>query len=202
LGLTDHGSEEQLELYVRGKLPQAQVVELEGHLLICSECLDRVEEAAQWTRAVQEALRDEPKAEPAVGWGFLQWPKSGFKSGLGMAAAGFAVLVLLVAGYWSVSRGRVVSVATLELAAVRGEMISVDPAGELDLILQDATVGAGPYRVRVVDAVGKSEWDATATTTGGSTEVRITKPLAAGTHFVRLYRPDGSMLHEYGFRVR
>jgi hypothetical protein len=33
-------------------------------------------------------------------------------------------------------------------------------------------------------------------------EIKVRQALATGTYFVRLYGPDGKMLHEYGFTVR
>jgi hypothetical protein len=199
LPLHGHGTEEQLELYVRGQLPQAEVVELEEHLLACAACVDRLEEIVQWTQAIREALHEEAKPEPTPGWSFFHWLKSGF----GIATTAVALVTLVVIGTVLFSgRARLAPVATLELAAVRGEMVTVEPARELDLRLTDAPAGTGSFRVQVVDAVGNSEWDGSVASGAAGVDVKIHKALKSGAYFVRLYGPDGEMLHEYGFRVR
>ena len=57
------------------------------------------------------------------------------------------------------------------------------------------------FRVQVVDAGGTPEWDGTAPRTAKGLEIQVKKALRAGNYFVRLYAPDGRMLHEYGLRV-
>jgi hypothetical protein len=79
-------------------------------------------------------------------------------------------------------------------------MIEVAPARALYLKLMDAPTGA--FRVQVVDAVGKSEWDGSASSGEAGVGIRVEKELPEGPHFVRLYNAQGTMLHEYGFRVR
>ena len=40
-----HGTEEQLERYVLGQLPESEIVPLEEHLLLCEVCREKLDEA-------------------------------------------------------------------------------------------------------------------------------------------------------------
>ena len=116
---------------------------------------------------------------------------------------GFAAAAIVVIGLLVLSKGgpMVPPVAYVQLAAVRGEMISVvNRAKEFDLTLLDAPSG-GNFRVQVVDSGGASKWEGIAPRTAKGVEVRVKKALPAGNYFVRLYAPDGRMQHEYGLRV-
>jgi len=199
--VTRHGTEEEFELYVRGRLPQAQVTELEEHLLTCPACLRQVEEAERFVAAMREALQDEVKVEPAASRPRLPVFASAFRSRFAMAAMAI-VLIAVVAGAFVYLRSgaHLAPVATIELTAVRGEMTEVEPARGFDLKLTD--VPAGSFRVEVVDAVGSVEWEANAASRVGGMEVRVSRTLPSGAHFVRLYSAAGAMVHEYGFRVR
>ncbi len=53
-----HIPEENLEQYAAGhKLPDTQLAELEAHLLVCSECQDRLRELDAYVAAMRGALR-------------------------------------------------------------------------------------------------------------------------------------------------
>jgi hypothetical protein len=202
VGFELHGTEEQLELYARGKLSPAQTIEMEEHLLVCPECLERVDANEQWTVAVREALSDDPRMEPWANW--LRWPVFqwfGFRwVQVGLAAAGIFGIGLAI---FPEGGPLMAPVAYVQLAAVRGEMITVQRAREFDLTLTDAPASKGDmaFRVQVVDAGGTPEWDGTAPRTAKGLEIQVKKALRAGNYFVRLYAPDGRMLHEYGLRV-
>jgi hypothetical protein len=206
--LNCHGTDDQLELYARGKLPGPDVVVLEEHLLACASCVERLEETEQWMLAAREILSEAPKPETVAGW--RSWPLLAWNSAawfrqpvFGMAMATLALAVGAVV--FLNGRARLPPVATLELAAIRGEMPTVVPTREIDLILTDAPI-EGVGRIQVVDANGTPEWDGTAAVEAHRVEVKIQRNLKVGTHFVRLYGQDGdnkdAMLHEYGFRVQ
>jgi hypothetical protein len=61
-----HISEDDLEQYAMRTMPEAELDHLEGHLLVCSECRDRLVETEQYVTAIRAAaarLRDSGTAE-------------------------------------------------------------------------------------------------------------------------------------------
>ena len=203
MDLNVHGTDDQLELYARGRLPAPDVVVLEEHLLMCEACVERLEETEQWSLAARAVLREEPVAE--TGW--RSWPSFTWSGGGWVRQPGFAMalaVLLLIAGavgYFSRGGLKLAPVATLQLTAMRGDMETVPPAQEVDLTLTDAPA-SGEFRVQVVDEVGSQVWDGKVTGTAGGRAVRLQRRLRQGAYFVRLYGLDGQLMHEYGFRVR
>ena len=201
MALTRHATEEEFELYLRGDMSQVEVTELEEHVLVCPDCLRHLEEARQFAGAMREALRSDAKVELAEERSAGSVLASVFRFRFALAA----VAVLLIAGIvggiaYTRGSGHLAPMATLELRAVRGEMVEVAPARGLYLRFMDAPAGA--FRVEVVDAVGRPEWDGRVTSGEAGVGIRLDKELPEGPHFVRLYSAQGTMLHEYGFRVQ
>jgi len=197
--IIDHQTDEQLELYALGRLPEPQVAVLEEHLLICPVCRDRLDEADAFAIAMRDAISGEPEEAKRTDWfGWLH------RTG-GLAwAGGFAVLLIAGGLYLHQNGGQagrkvLAPVASLQLAAIRGEAPTVAPASETDLTLTDVRAEAG-MRVDVVDGTGNRVW------TGGFADagatVKLGRQLNPGDYFVRLYDGTGKLLHEYGFSVR
>jgi anti-sigma factor RsiW len=53
----EHISEDLLELYSLGRLEEPQLAPVEEHLLICHDCLDRVEQMDEYVAALRAVLR-------------------------------------------------------------------------------------------------------------------------------------------------
>ena len=53
----EHISEDLLELYSLGRLEEPQLAPVEEHLLVCHECLDRVQRIDEFVAAMKAALR-------------------------------------------------------------------------------------------------------------------------------------------------
>ena len=51
----EHISEDDLEQYTMRTMPEADLDHLDGHLLICSECRDRLVETEQYVAAIRAA---------------------------------------------------------------------------------------------------------------------------------------------------
>lgn len=52
-----HADDEVLEQYSMGSLPEPELGELEEHLLICSQCQDRLARTDAYVRGMQGAAR-------------------------------------------------------------------------------------------------------------------------------------------------
>jgi hypothetical protein len=185
--LISHQTDEQLELYALGRLDEPGQAVVEEHLLVCVTCQQRLDEVEAFAMAMHQAIASGPAQElEKTGW--LAW----FRAWLWpwpAAVAGFAALMLTI--ILSVHPGRnLAPLASLQLTAIRGDVPAVAPARETDITLTDAPAGTA-LRVEVVDATGGKVADS----------LRITKSLAEGSYFVRLYDSSGKLLHEYGFRV-
>ncbi len=185
-----HQTEEQLEHYALGHLPDPQVAEVEEHLLLCAWCQDRLDKLEPNARLIRATVSVEPASEKRKPW-FV-----GFRPRLLSAAAGIAV-ALVVAILFLHPKQPAAPLASLQLSAVRGDIPAIGIARETDLSLTDAPSHAN-LRAEVVDEAGKPVWSGPSP--GGS--LKIVKQLDPGNFFVRLYDRAGTLLHEYGFRVR
>jgi hypothetical protein len=196
-----HQTDEQLELYTLGRLPEPAVAALEEHLLICEGCRKRLDETEAFALSMRAAIAREPAESPGTGW--LEWFHLGalrfaeLRKFAPLYAGGFAAILLLAAFYVH-SRGSAPPVASIALTAMRGDMLSVKAARETDIILTDAPAGSD-IPAEVVDAAGGMIWRGVLP--GNTHKLQVLKQLAPGSYFVRIYDDTGKLLHEYGFRV-
>jgi len=189
-------TEDQIELYSLGRLASSAIPPLEEHLMICEACRQNLEEIHDVSVAMREAL-SEPERERSAQSGWMGWFKRP-AFGMGLAFAG----LVLVIGLFSTNRTAYAPTASLQLTAIRGEMPAIVPTRQLDLTLADGPREGGPFRISVVTAIGASVWSGLAESSPAGVKVTVQQRLPPGDYFVRLYSADGSMLHEYGFRVR
>lgn len=198
-GTDVHGTEDQLELYALGRLPEAEIPALEEHLIACTSCQERLDGVADFAVAIRDALTAEPvvdvrKAHRSSWFGWLRQPA------YSMSIAFIALLV--VVGIFSSQRTKLLPSASLQLTAMRGAMPETVPARELDLTLTDGPQDGGPFRVEVLTATGTIRWSQLASSTPGGMQVHVIRRLTPGDYLVRLYSASGKTLREYGFRVR
>ena len=197
-----HQPDERLELYALGRLPEPEVAVVEEHLLVCVSCQERLDVVELFALAMRQAISSEPLAPSGAGW--RDWLRSSWATPWSFAgtSAVFAAVVLATVLYLHSGRN-VPPLASLDLTAMRGDVQQVPAARQTDLTLTDAPIGnAARFRVEVVDSTGGQVWSGQRESDWGRVKVRITKQLATGSYFVRLFDPDGKLLHEYGFTVR
>jgi len=187
-----HQTDEQLELYALGRLSPPLVAEVEEHLLVCGSCQERVDDLQAYAFAMREAIASEP-AQPAR-WHWQSW----LQMPALVWAGGIASIVFAIGIYLQVSP-QVAPLAALQLTAMRGAMPSVAASRETDITLADAPSETA-LRAEVINSSGSALWS-------GALESRthtipVTRRLAPGNYFVRLYGDGGKLLHEYGFQVK
>jgi hypothetical protein len=193
-----HIDEEEIERYSMGAMPKGALAPFEEHLLICESCQHRVAQTDVYVSAMRQAsarLHAET-LRPRLPW--LRFPR------LVPALAGLA-MVIVAAGLWlgRLDVGEAHPFA-VDLAATRGSAIEATaPAGRWLLLRLDlSNVPASPgYRMEMVDSSGNRVWQATVAARGSKASFKVprTQP---GVYFVRLYRPPGELLREYGFEVQ
>jgi hypothetical protein len=178
-----HATGDQLEQYALGSLPDSDVPRLEEHLLVCAACRDRIDEIAEFTLELREAVRNEPlpAASPQPDW-FAWFRRPAFSMAVGLTA-----LIIFMAVF-SNRRTKFAPAASIQLTAMRGEMTSSVPARELNLTLSDA--------------IGQTMWSGLAESSPKGVQVKVQQQLAPGDYFVRIYTSAGKVIHEYGFRIR
>ncbi|MGA2723270.1 MAG: hypothetical protein ABSG79_12765 [Bryobacteraceae bacterium] len=189
--------EEEIERYATGAMPEGAIAPFEEHLLICESCQRRLAQTDIYVSAMRQAsarLRTGPLKR---GLPWLRFPR------LVPALAGMAV-VIVAAGLWlsRLDMGEAHPFA-VDLAATRGAAIEAKaPAGRwllLRLDLANLPASSG-YRVEMVGRSGNRVWQAMVPARGSRADFKVprTQP---GVYFVRVYRPAGELLREYGFEV-
>jgi hypothetical protein len=197
-----HGTDDQLEQYVLGRLASADVEVLEEHLMACTACQEKLDGAADFALGMREALETDPvpvagvpqRAARSTSW--FDWVRRPAFS----MALGFAALILVIA-IFSNGRTKFAPSASLQLTAMRGEMPFTVPAKQFDLTLSDGPREGGPFRVEVVNEMGVSMWRGLAPASPDGVHVNVQQKLAPSDYFVRIYSAEGKVLREYGFRV-
>jgi hypothetical protein len=193
-----HLDDEELERYSMGAMPEAAIAPFEEHLLVCEPCQLRLAQTDAYVGAMRQAsarLRTEPLKR---GLPWLRFPR------LIPALAGMAVAIV-AAGLWigRPDMGEAHPFA-VDLEATRGAAIEARaPAGRWLLLRLDLAnlPASSSYRLEMVDRFGSRIYQATVAAQGSRAGFMVpgTQP---GIYFVRLYRPPGELLREYGFEVQ
>lgn len=204
-------SEEALELYALGRLPEEEVAPLEEHLLVCAACQDRLAETDAYVRAMRQAARKFMMLPPSrwqLLWArFTRWFEN---PAVAWTAAAACVVVIALLGprlLFGPARGGTAPITVL-LEASRGAEkagISTAPAGKpLQLALDARGLPTQSCcRVEVVDSEGQRVTGAVVREEKQQVGLRL-QPLAKGRYWVRLYAapPEDALLREFGLEVR
>jgi len=200
-GIGSHLEEPQLEEYSMGMLSEASLEAFEEHLLACDSCQDRLLEMESYVNAMRSASPKLREAPPPFWAVLLKWPRPAF-----VAAFAMGVVVLAVARIWIVTPPAHTEMASVVLHASRGiEGLAAAraPSGKrLSLAVDLTELPAFPsYRMEMVDATGKSVWQAVAHPENGKITQPTTNGFTAGQYYVRLYAPGGALLREFSLGI-
>ncbi len=200
MDLSLHLSDDQLELYALDRLAEPEEDRIESHLLLCDPCRHRLDEVGAFAFAMTSALRKNPPyldaVEPKFPWSLFAW-RSWMLPGMAVAGAA-AVLVVMLFVRQSDNRS-LVPVATLALAATRGDAITAPQAREYDLLLS----GSLPANAVVKVYSGRDEmWKGQPVESPGGAQAKVDRALTPGAYIVRLEDAAGNTIREYGFEVR
>jgi len=190
-----HPNEDILEEYVLHRLPEALTAQVEEHLLLCESCRRTVAD----TDSFVAALKTEAN-QPAPWRGFL--PTS--LANRTQVAALVALVVLALVTIWPYPPEPSAPVP-VSLSSLRGtSSLASAPTGKpLRLSIdQPDLVPAEEYRIQVVDAAGGMIWKGPVMDIDGKLVATLSKPLAKGVYWVRLYGADSELLGEFGMSAQ
>ena len=185
---TTHPTDEALEQYALGQLPDSEAASVEEHLLICTACQDRLREADEYVAAIRAALNDLPvegrreaDERPSLVSRFVSSPKSA------LAGVLAAIGLLVIAQPWSHNSN---DPFELDLATYRGTVeTTAAPAGQPLVLNLDLTGlrGAEAYQAEVADASGTTLHQADLRPDRGAATLRVNRSLDPGQYWVRIY---------------
>jgi hypothetical protein len=207
-----HVSEDQLECYSAGSLPETAVARVEEHVLVCETCQDKLAFADAWVLSVRRAgaqLRREPEstrdAAAFSSAGLLEslWHRLRVPHFVPALAA--SLIVLFAVGWFLQSNKRVaVAPLAVSLEATRGEAVAHVPAHQPLAIHPnlDGLPQFSAYRLQIVDAVGKQVFQSSLAPVPGQNPASIVSGVTPGVYFARVYSPAGDLLREYALEAR
>ena len=190
-----HLDAEDLERYALGAFAPEGDALLEEHLLICEGCQDRVREAEEYLLAMRmaaEQWRRDERAAKVREWRFPAWFPA-------LATAACCLLLVVATFRFAQPRGPAVAVS---LSAVRGNGTGSNAPAGRELILHPDLTGLAEtpsYRLEIVDQTGHQVRQGRFAR--GPNGIKV-PGLAAGQYFVRVYRPAGDLLREYGLEIQ
>jgi hypothetical protein len=199
-----HPSDEVLEQYSVGTLPEDAVEQFEEHLLVCPSCQDRLQAVDRYVRNVRSAV-EQINAAPAPfeGNGVAGVARRLLRPVPVLALTAMMVLaaVFLLPRFSDPALGPAAAVPVV-LAATRGAPGGTAPAGKPLLLRLDASgLEGSAYAVEVVDVDGAPVLEAAGRREKDQIVVASARPFAAGMYWVRLYGAEHELLREYGLRV-
>jgi hypothetical protein len=198
-----HASDEVLEQYSLGKLPEREVETFEEHLLICPACQDRLGEMDRYVRVTRSAL-EEVEAAPAPygGDSVAGAVRRLLHPGPVLAIAATAALAIVLLPRISAPPLSPAAAVAVTLEATRGAPGGPAPAATPLLLRLDAAgLEGSAYAVEIVDAAGAPVLEAAARREQNHIVITGARTFAAGTYWVRVYGDEHELLREYGLRI-
>jgi hypothetical protein len=205
-------SEAELEDFLHNRLSGTTRECVEEHLLICPDCLDKVEEEEQFAASFRTAARQLEEEElksayagPKAGaWErLLAWLKKPFGAGVGLVVvAATAVLTVTLAPSLRQQPSMEIS-----LRAERGLAASAGPAAEagrpLKLNLDAAGLPGATLKLELATMNNSVVLESRAAATGNTIRWVLGRGLEPGIYWVRIYQPfDNSLLREFALNVK
>lgn len=201
-----HASDELLERYAMSKLLEPEAAGLEEHLLVCSECRDRLEETETFLAAFRQVAQEPQPARRSLPNRILanlllrQVPR--------LAWVPAAAAIALLAVWIPMQREGGGSAKSVELMAYRssdGSRSAAIRSGERVEFRADLTglPAAEAYRLEIVDLEGTVVYRSEAKPEATKLVISINDRLEAGRYWVRIYQLDQAEtpLREFGIQV-
>lgn len=217
MSVLNHGhlTEDAIEAYSLGRLPDQESEVLEEHILLCSSCQDRLQHMDEFIAAFKVASAkmrredlfaggDLPAVERLRRKLLTLWHAFSPAYALGAAVVAAALVIAVLPR----TAPRSAEPTLIELNAIRGMVPVVTPAPNgaplafsLDLI---GLPPASKLRVELAGSSGQALWNSTvARPAADKLSVRPDFQPTPGLYWVRLYDASGDqpLLREFGLRI-
>jgi hypothetical protein len=194
-----HATDEVLERYSMDRLAGPELAEFEEHLLVCETCQDRLAREDSIRQRVRDGAAVLQQPRTAILW---RLPKLAWAAGL--VAAGLAIFAGSV---WQSLHRSTPPPAVILLRTTRGTenpTLAAAPAGKPLTLVLDLTdlQQSSEYALEIVDAAGHPVFQSNGSPQNNRLQATLTRGLAAGAYFVRVYTPARELLREYALTVR
>lgn len=200
-----HISDDALERYAYGRLPDELITPLEEHLLICEACQARLEQLEQFIHIGMVAAQEVRSEQTARRSRARSWWDSWLSPVPKQVWAGAFAAVVLAAVIIPFTGFAPGSVDEAQLVASRdsGDLPRVR-AGNVAVKIDTAELNRGSaYLVQLVDLTGKEIWKGSLQATGGPVRVAVGERLSRDQYLIRLYENgDPAPIKEYGLMVK
>jgi len=200
--------EDLLERYSLGRLSQQECARFEEHFLLCEACQERLRASDEYVAAARAAGAQLARRGPgraATAWG-TRFFRPAVSSPATLAATAAVIAGISVFLSWPPPALRETSrVSLASLRAGTGASIHhTTPARRLILDIDTSRLpGDCACRLRIVDHRGQPVWEQRVRVDGPAVSVEVSRVLASGRYWVRLYGPELSAdpWREYGFQI-
>lgn len=193
-----HISDELLDQYALGTLPEERVAVVEEHLLSCEPCQSRLDASDEFAMLFR-AASVQPDARPERSWRTFWNHRAASWTA---AAAAMLAILLVVAGPFGKPP---MAPATVLMQSLRGpEAPPHVAAGQPALLVFDIvpTAGVNDYEARIVNPLGVEILVAEVSFKDGRLAVLVDR-LPRGSYWVRVFRTNNrEPIAEYGLRAR
>jgi hypothetical protein len=208
----NHPSDEMFERYLLRQSDEAEFEVVENHILMCPDCVTRLEEAESFISTFKAACREMPvthrehSVAASVAKHILSWLtplRLSWTAGLAV------ILAALIVAPAQFALRRPVLPAQVTLSAWRGaESVSVPAKRPLNLHLSSIDLPDGTVAVQLVDALGREVSHGSAWINQESASVSLPALQTPGAYFLRLYSVadtksgERDLLREFAFQAR
>jgi hypothetical protein len=195
-----HASEDEIERYSMGAVPETEAAHFDEHLLICVHCQQKLEEADVYVAAMRKGIRQLVQEEQRRARRSL-WIFPRMNPLFGAAALVAAAAVAFV---WTGNSRKLLPAYAVNLEAFRGAAGESQAPPRRPLLLQLDLTSLAPsptYRLEMVDQAGTVVWEGSVAALDAKASASI-PPKEPGAYFVRIYLPSGEVLREYGLEVK
>ncbi|HVP49487.1 MAG TPA: hypothetical protein VMT32_22995 [Bryobacteraceae bacterium] len=199
----EHISNEALERYAMGSVPEPALAEIEEHLLVCSQCQQQLKEIDEYIGAMRRAAQELQEEDESWKRFWMRVSRTLTFRRLGWAMAVTALVLGAVALRVATRTERSAEPFALMLETSRGSEMQHAPARRKLAITLD--VKGLPvfsrYALELVDERGRLQLESQVTAEQSIVRTSVPDGLPRGTYFIRLYSPLKELLREYGLQI-
>jgi hypothetical protein len=206
--LAVHPTEDLLEEYSFGRIPEPALAALEEHLLICPVCQSQLLAIDEYKALMKSGIvQFERKCKASFGHSPRFWfPR--LPGGINVFLAAAVLLVVsttVIAWRMYLTAAAVSPAATVRLIALRGderEASASAPADRpLNLVIDRTDLPSSlSYRLEIVSSSGRQIWSGIARVADGAISAEAAARFESGVYWVRLYSGD-RLLREFRLHI-